>query len=126
MSTIEIKREYGELDTIVFSFRYILLSENQKNDIIAELRTTNVVIESYSSEVNNHIVKMDLNESIDPKIIEELNERLGIPKANYGVWVSLTTYYDHSGLSFPNHVVDFIRIVGGQVDVSTIMISKEE
>ena len=126
MSTIEIKREYGQLDTIKFSFRYIRLTENQKNEIEKEFGGATADIKSNLSKTNGYVVIIDLDKSINPATIKKINERLDIDEGKFGVWVSLTTYYDHSGLSFPDYVVDFIKIVGGQVDVSTIMISEDE
>jgi hypothetical protein len=125
MSTIEIKREYGQLDTIKFSFRYIQLTENQKNEIEKEFDGLTTDIKSNLSKTNGYVVIIDLDKSITPGTIKKINERLDIDERKFGVWVSLTTYYDHSGLSFPDYVVDFIKIVGGQVDVSTIMISED-
>jgi hypothetical protein len=126
MGTIETKREHGQLDTIVFSFRYVRLTENQKNEIEKEFKGTNANIETNLSKTNGYVVTLDLDKSIDPGTIKKLNDRLDIDETKFGVWISLTTYYDHSGLSFPKHVVDFIKTVGGQVDVSTIMISEDE
>lgn len=126
MSTIEIKREHGQLDTIKCSFRYILLTKNQKDQIEKEFKSTKTNIESNLSKENGYVVILDLDKSIDPERIKKLNRRLGIGEEKYGVWVSLTTYYDHSGFGFPDYVVEFIRIVGGQVDVSIIMISEDE
>ena len=126
MSTIEIKREYGQLDIIEFSFRYIRLTEDQKSAIENEFKGTTINLKSNLSKTNGHVLILDLEESIEPKTIKELNERLEIDAAKFGVWVSLTTYYDHSGLSFPDYVVNFIRIVGGQIDVSTVMISEDQ
>ena len=126
MSTITIKREHGQLDKINFSFRYILLTENQKNEIEKEFNGTTTDLKSNHSKTNGYVVIIDLDKSINPATIKKINERLDIDETKFGVWVSLTTNYDHSGLSFPDYVVDFIKIVGGQIDVSTIMISEDE
>jgi hypothetical protein len=126
MSTIEIKREHGELDIINFSFRYIQLTEVQKNEIEKELYEKNTVIESISSNTNENVVIIDLDKSINPETIRTINKRLDIDETKFGIWVSLTSCYDHSGIRFPDYVIEFIRIVGGQVDVSIITISEDE
>ena len=126
MSRIETQREHGDFDTIKFFFRYVLLTENQKSEIENEFKGTNSEIESKLSKSNGYVLSLDINESVDSDRIKKINDRLKIPEANFGVWVSLISNYDHSGLSFPKHVVDLIRIVGGHVDVSTIMISEDE
>lgn len=123
MSTIKIKRDFGELDTITYSFRYVQLTENQKNEIEKEFSGANIQVETTLTKNNSYVVLLDLDKSIDSQAIKKLNDRLNIEETKFGVWVSLTTCYDMSGLSFPDYVVNFIRIVGGQVDVSTIMIS---
>ena len=105
--------------------RYIRLTENQKNEIEKEFNGTTADIKSNLSKTNGYVVVVDLDKSINPATVKKINERLDIEESKFGVWVSLTTYYDHSGLSFPGYVVDFIRIVGGQVDVSTIMITED-
>lgn len=124
MSKIEIVREYGEIDTIEFSFRYIQLTENQKNIIENKFTGTNTILEfNYTKE--GYVIIIELDKSINPETIKNLNEQLGIDEVNFGVWITLITNYDHSGFSFPEYVIKFIKIVGGRVDFSTIMISED-
>ena len=125
MSTIEIKREHGEFDLVKFSFRYIQLTENQRNEIENKFKGTKTNIEFNLSKTNGYVAMIDLDISVDPLTIKELNDRLNIDEKKFGIWVSLTTSYDHSGLSFPDYIISFIKTVGGQVDVSTIMITED-
>ncbi len=126
MSTIEIIREDGQPDLVDFSFRYTRLTENEKNEIENELKNTIANIEVNFSSTNDYVVIFDLDKSVDPLRIKELNGRLKIDETKFGVWVSLTTCYDHSGLTFPDHVVSFIRSVGGQLDISIITITEDD
>jgi len=40
--------------------------------------------------------------------------------ADYGVYASLVTEYDHDGVRLPMYVVDLVRDIGGQVDFAFI------
>ena len=75
MSTIEIKREHGELDLINFSFRYIQLTEAQKEEIEKEFRQTSMNFESNLSKTNGYAVILDLDISVKYMGISGYGER---------------------------------------------------
>ena len=108
------------------SFRYVRLTENQKDEIVKEFQGTITNVESNLSKTNGYVVFLDLDEFPDPATIKKLNDRLNIDDKKCGVWVTLTTPFDHSGLCFPDYVIDLIRIVGEQIDISTMMIMDDE
>lgn len=123
MSKIEIIRESGEYDIIDFSFRYVQLTEYQKNIIENKLVETNTNLEFNYIPEKGYIIILKLDNSINPETIKILNDQLEIDETNFGIWISMTTNYDYSGFSFPEYIIKFIRIVGGTIDFSTIMIS---
>ncbi len=117
---LQIEREYGEFDKVEFSFRYINLNEQQ----LSHIQKTTTGIEKSIKKLKNstYILSVSLEENLSSNMFKKINSDLELDDSNYGIWISFTSEYDHSGFRLPKYVKDFYITVGGQFFCSIINI----
>lgn len=116
-----IQREHGQFDKAVFDFRYVNLSEEKKDVLVSVLSELDHKVHQPKSTVTYTIV-VKLTEKVDAQLIKSVNKQLNINEEDVGLWVSFTSEYDHSGVRLPKYVLDFYKVVGGQIDFSIIVL----
>lgn len=116
----QIKREFGNFDEVEFLFRYRQISFQQKTEIQKQFENLEVSIDVSEVENDDFVIILSDFGKVNPLDVNHLNERLGLARESFGLFVTVTSNYDHCGITFPMVVLDWISIVGGQVDVSVI------
>ena len=117
---LQIEREHGEFDKVEFSFRYVNLNEKQ----LSHIRKTMPEIENSINKLrnSNYVLSIPLEENLNSNLFKKIISELELDDSNYGIWISFTSEYDHSGFRLPKYVKEFYLTVGGQFDCSTINI----
>ena len=119
-NTIEIEREGGELDIVTFSFRFTDLSSTEIAFVQTEIGDRLDFINE--PEIGKFITAFPITKDIDTSTVIKIIDKLNLTNEKYGLWISHTTEYDHSGFRLPKLIRDFYLKVGGEFNVSIIMI----
>lgn len=129
MCYLKIEREFGNPDEINFSFRFFDQNLKNKTIIENELIENHIKFELFYTEIHQYVIIINLNVHNKAQLIgliRQIIEKLNIDKESFGVYASIISYYDHSGISFPREICELIRDVGGNIDISIINIFKDE
>ncbi len=113
-----IERDNGEFDEVEFSFRYINLNERQFLHIQKAIPDVEKSVNK--SKNSTYVLSVPLDENLNSNLVKKINSDLGLDDSNFGIWISFTSEYDHSGYTLPTYVKDFYLNVGGQFDCSII------
>jgi hypothetical protein len=115
-------------DKLGFSFRYGLKDEATFNKII-EILTKNQIEHSGNISIRKVtrkyiIVINNIDENLfDPILISSINKKLNLDLEDFDFFISFTTWEQIGGFSIPLKISDFIRIIGGEIQVSIVTFS---
>jgi hypothetical protein len=115
---LQIERENGEFDKVEFLFRYVNLNSEQFQYIQNEI--SNLNISSRKLKDATFVITLPLNKNANPKKIVEINNHLNLNDCDFGICISFTSNYDHSGFRLPKFIKEFYKEVGGEFDCSII------
>jgi hypothetical protein len=91
---------------------------------LAELFEKEVIVTNFAKKLNKDtncfVVSFPITERIDQEKVFNFLKNNKISEVSYGFFASLTTKNDIDGLEFPEYVVRFHKLVGGNIDVSVI------
>lgn len=104
---------------VSYSYRFV----GVPNDILDKLKK---LLDQDTIKTNENdtgaILLVNIEEHIDyQEFIKEVTHHLGIIK-DYGLFVKFTTFRDQDGIHFPDFILKFYKQIGGQVDISIIML----
>lgn len=104
---------------VKYGFRILNCSSEQlealKNVMGKQEYWTQPVLES--EKIN---FGFDIEEENDYTNFFNVLRPLDINATEYGLFLSMTMFQDHDGLSFPQYILDFHRKAGGQIDISLV------
>lgn len=114
------QRENGLTDEIFFSFRYGIQSEELANEICLELIKGNIIYELISpSKLSKWktVILID-NTSFDPYLIKNINTKFNLPINSFDFFFGITSRFQLGGFTLPSKIVDYVSIIGGEVQFS--------
>jgi hypothetical protein len=106
-----------------FSFRFIALSDAAVDALRRALPDAPLRTRKHDTHTTAVI---DLSETLDLDPLYAFIDESGAPPSSYGVWISVVTASDHSGVSVPPHVLDLIRRTRGGVDFSFVALGPDD
>ena len=100
-----------------FVFRLIDIAAQDVDAIKSLLPGQPVEIKKWRG-TGNYVVVFPIDAASDPGAVARLLSERAIPESKCGIWASLTTDRDSDGITVPDHVLNWSRILGGQFDFS--------
>lgn len=119
---ITIERDEGLTDKVHLSLRFGFENENRALQLAKHLADNGITYEMRppSRWSVKHKVNIDNLESatFDGKLIKEVIHNLQILPTEYDFFLGITSAYQLGGFTVPDNVIEYIRIIGGKVEVS--------
>jgi hypothetical protein len=72
------------------------------------------------NEINSVVVFFELLPDFDYSRLHFFLLNNQISKDSYGIWISLVTDRDNDGVHLPEHVLEFYKLIGGNIDFSFV------
>lgn len=110
-------------DEIIYSFRYGVSTKELAESIMAKLDVIGLsfeLIQPSRFNQNKYIVYIENIDQVylDAIYINKINQELGINKECFDFFIGITSKYQLGGLTVNPKVVDYIKIIGGELNFS--------
>ena len=109
-------------DVVSFDFRYKALNNEEIGIIEKDLKKSGIKYCKYEYKEGIYtltIEKID-KRKFDPIFISNINKKLNLNIEDFDFFISFTTWEQIGGFSIPFKISDFIRIIGGEIQVSIV------
>lgn len=110
-------------DEVRYDLRFVDIDDNVKDLLMAELKSETANVECKKPRGKNKFtIWFEIDERINAERIAEITSKLHLEHENYGIWISLASYYDNGGVRLPRHISQLHEKIGGHLDFSYIII----
>jgi asparagine synthetase A len=118
-----IQREQG-YDKVGFSLRYRFKEESKAEVFCKKLQEHGYEYQKNQNKNGIFVISLDIETNrLVPDVLQNIHTSLGIIEADFDFFVRFTTEYDHSGIDFPQNVLNLHKTLGGGIGISIICLS---
>jgi hypothetical protein len=116
-------KEKDTSDKVQYDLRFVQLTEGLKDLLLKEFQSENIPAECHKVKNKEvYTLWISLDKTVEIEAISRVILKSKVDEKQYGIWASLTSYYDNGGVRLPDNVAKLHREIGGYVDFSYIII----